>query len=285
MRGGGPTVYGAPGDRCPECDVLLSKYNPVDHCNQCGGGKLRPKRGAEASACSAAAPLAAPEPRRVPQEDFDMAVAQRQETSASKAAVVAALTDTYQTAPAIAHAAACKEALAYYHLARLRDCGRVEHKMGAGGGYRLRQDAAAKAAAAKCDNGPEATLQLNSAAEKCGTRRSVDLLENMHAETVATLTAEDAPADPTGAAPAPTTAQQEQPANQAAGPNPSTGPPPFAGIDPMEKWRRAMDEYLSAGNSELRVLSDLDAMDDDARERVLQYAVDRWWKFPEPMEA
>jgi len=38
-----------------------------------------------------------------------------------------------------------------------------------------------------------------------------------------------------------------------------------------------MDDYLASANVELRVLSDLDAMEDAAHERVLQYTVSKWW--------
>jgi hypothetical protein len=45
---------------------------------------------------------------------------------------------------------------------------------------------------------------------------------------------------------------------------------PFAGLPVMQMECRGLGRELS-------ILDDIEQLDDDARERVLQYAVDRWW--------
>lgn len=148
----GARQFGAEGDVCqrPGCICVLSRYNPLDRCSRHpeGGKKRPPRRRGTASACREAAPTAAPLPRRVSREEIEMAAAERQKTSDAKKAVLEALTDRYDTAPRIAEKAGIKEALAYYHLKRIVDNGQAEHKLGKGGGYRLRQDVVAEAAEA-----------------------------------------------------------------------------------------------------------------------------------------
>ena len=88
-----------------------------------------------------------------------------------------------------------------------------------------------------------------------------------------TMHDDPAPDGPSGAAPA-SSCPPEQPANVAPVPDPlppQAGLAPFAGI--------ILHELVEGReqDAELRVLTMLDDLDDARRERVLQYAVDRWW--------
>jgi len=74
-------------------------------------------------------------------------------------------------------------------------------------------------------------------------------------------------------APAPVMPPPEQPADEA----PASGPlPPQAGLAPFAGILHELVEGREQ-DAELRVLTMLDDLDDARRERVLQYAVDRWW--------
>ena len=85
--------------------------------------------------------------------------------------------------------------------------------------------------------------------------------------------AKTVPATPPAPAPvdAPATDAPEQPANEAPAPTPLTlqAPVPFAGL----AWTYLEGVSLS---TELRILDDLEALDDAERERVLAYAFTRW---------
>ena len=111
--------------------------------------------------------------------------------------------------------------------------------------------------AAELDNGSEIASQLISEPEKCD-------MGNSHTP---------APAARQEPAPAPLS-QPERPASEAAAPSPEMplGLPPFAGIDfgTAELVAPPLDD-------ELNIMYQLADLDDAARERVLQYAVGRWW--------
>lgn len=68
----------------------------------------------------------------------------------------------------------------------------------------------------------------------------------------------------------------EQPADVVAADSPMVEPPPAAGIVPFAGIVTTTFIGYSM-SSELRILDNLEQLDDATRERVLQYAVDRWW--------
>lgn len=238
----GAKLYGEPGEQChyPGCRVLLSAYNERDIClcHPQAGKKRKPrKRGESRSAHGEAVTNAAETPRRVTREELEMAAAKRQEMSEAKKAVLAALTDEYDAAPRIAERAGVKEALAYYHLKRLVDNGQAEHKLGKGGGYRARQDVAASPLA-----------RMAAAADAMTEEDRAHYRDD-----------EDAPADPTGAAPA---TSPPQPAAPAA-PSPHDAESPAAGT---------CDPEVDAISACVRALQPLGEI---ARRRVVCYLSSR----------
>jgi hypothetical protein len=288
----GARQFGSEGDVCqrPGCICVLSRYNPLDRCSRHPeGGKKRPqRRRGSASALREAQTTAAPEPRRVTREEIEMAAAQRQEMSEAKKAVLAALTDTYDTAPRIAERAGVKEALCYYHLKRLVDNGHAEHKLGKGGGYRARHDAVAEAAEAARALSPsslEAKPEPPSEppqpeAEPAQAAASEDE-EPVTAPTPLGAAPDGPPEQPAGpAAPVPPGPPQESPW---AG----TMPPPFAGgVDPRcfetPAWSAPFGQFLEAQpvrymhSDEVECMARLERLADDARERVLTWGNSRW---------
>jgi len=235
--------FGEPGDRCP-CGGLLSAYNTRDRCNLCGGGKKRARRrGAPASAHGTAVTTAAPAPRHNLGEEIEMAARERRDRKEKEAESLAYLQDGYwHTGLEVANAIGVPRGSVSGILGRLVGDGKLESRIPAnGGGYRLRQDAAAKAA-------------------QMADYDDVQYPEN-------------APATPPAPAPvdAPATDAPEQPANEAPAPTPLTlqAPVPFAGL----AWTYLEGVSLS---TELRILDDLEALDDAERERVLAYAFTRW---------
>jgi hypothetical protein len=75
-----------------------------------------------------------------------------------------------------------------------------------------------------------------------------------------------APTPSTAPAPEP---DREQPASAAAEAATPSAPPPFAGITVLE--------VSTEHDAEIRVLQLLDELADERRERVLQFAVSKWW--------
>lgn len=126
--GGALTCYGEPGDRC-QCGALLSKYNPRDACNCCGGGAKR-KRRTSASADGAVVTSAAPESCRVSQEAIEVAARTRQTTKQISDAV-RQYAETHQwnayfTAKDCATVVGCGESTAKKRLTRLVESGLLE---------------------------------------------------------------------------------------------------------------------------------------------------------------
>lgn len=303
--GSGAHLYGEEGDVCqyPGCHVLLSAYNERDVCC-CHAvvGKKRKlrKRGEARSAGHEVATTAAEPPRRVTREELEMAAAERQKVSDAKASVLAALTDEYVAAPRIAEKAGIKEANAYYHLKRLVEEGRVENKLGKGGGYRLRQDVVAEAAeaareretvkdeAADCQE-DEAVDDATAATDHGRAATPESAVEDSGTASSEAPKSATAPADPTGAAP---DTSPERLAPAAPGPpeeSPAAGtmPPPFAGgVDPRcfetPAWSAPFGQFLEAQpvrymhSDEVECMARLERLADDARERVLTWGNSRW---------
>ncbi len=153
------SCYGDPGEPCrvDGCGTILRATNPYDVCSRCLGrgikGRKRPPRrgGASDSARGTATCDTAPVPRRVTTQEVEMAAEARRKNGAAKEAVVAFMADgEWQSSPEVAAACDISYANAKYHLQRLAECGHLESGGKGGKGYRLRQDAAAKAAEAHC---------------------------------------------------------------------------------------------------------------------------------------
>lgn len=238
-HGKSASTYGSEGDVCayPGCKVLLSAYNERDTCC-CHpvAGKRRERRRKATEKVPAAE---AQEPRRAGKGDVEMAAEKRRMASAAKDAIMAALTGEYETAPRIAARAGVNEALAYYHLRRLVECGAAENKLGRGGGYRRRMPLAGPA-----------------------------------------IDTEDAPAhSAAGAAPEPAPAPPDPPAAPPSDPSSPVGPlaagTTASGLDVRTF---TVDWFASRpAQSEVDVIAAIDSMDEDARERVLSWALA---KFP-----
>jgi hypothetical protein len=288
-------VYGSEGDVCqhPGCDTILSATNDRDRC-YCHGvpGKKRvPRRRGSTSECRSAAPQSAPEPRRVTREEIDMAAAKRQETSDAKRRVLEALTDEYVAAPQIAEKAGVRQANAYYHLKRLVESGVAENKLGNGGGYRLRKHVGAVVTGTGIlrDAMDKAADKLAEELPKALARGASSVVEKREpaSEAPAGAAPETIDRDPEPAAdlvpPAPLTIQQEEPPADVTAQHRR-----FAGgVDPMEyappAWSLPVGQppvgqsLIVMHSYEIEALCQLEQLDHEARQRVLTYAVARWF--------
>ncbi|HEY5472077.1 MAG TPA: hypothetical protein VIK32_02690 [Candidatus Limnocylindrales bacterium] len=252
---GAACCYGELGDRCA-CGGLLSAYNPRDRCNLCGGGKKRSRRrGASTSAHGEAVTSAAPAPRHIPGEEIDMAAEQRRVKKQRQEDALAYLQRDkgWHSGPEVAAAIGVPKGSIFGILGRMVGDGKLESRNSAkGGGYRLR--ATGGVVKAHKTAPPKPTEPPNEVF-RGGQRPPFD----------------SAPAGPAGAAPVTAELDPEQPASEAPAPSPEPlqAPVPFAGLT---------QTYLEGVSlsTELRILSDLEDLTDDVRERVLQYAVSRW---------
>jgi hypothetical protein len=292
---GSAHLYGEHGDVCevPGCATILVGYNPRDRCFRCGGGKKRPRRqngGASTSAAGEAGTNAAPASRHTLGERIDMAAETRRKNGAARQAVIAFMADgAWRGSTEVASGVGITVAAAKYHLQHLTENGRLESAGKGGRGYRQRQDAAIEAAAAAIDSRPDRIQAIKkdvpaNAAEivdtKADSQMAAEVLACLPSVTPGMRTdgpAEDAtiaPALPTGAAAG--TPPPQQPADVAAADSPMVEPLPAAGIVPFAGI--VMTSLVGYSKSvELRILDELEGLDDAGRERVLQYAVDRWW--------
>jgi hypothetical protein len=183
-----------------------------------------------------------------------MAAEKRRQYGAVKGRIRALMLDgEWHGCAEIAGTCECSSSTATYHCQRLAESGHLETRPAAKGGhqYRLRGEAWT---AGECDKSSAPAAQSQPEAEKC----DID-----HAPVP--------PSEPAPVAPPP-----ERPADEEAAPAaPYTawvGPPPFAGLTSSTITLAATPD-----DPEVRVLADLAAMDDEARERVLRFAVSKWW--------
>jgi biotin operon repressor len=265
---GAAKLYGERGERChfPGCRVLLSEYNPGDRCychGPCGGVHKRKarKRGSSASADSSAVATAAPAAREQKKE----ATVPRDEIHNRCEDVLEIMRDgKWWTAAELGERLGVSRQRVHTMTKQLREAGHTIESV-SGIGTRLIDEKLR----AHSDEGEE--------------------------------TAKTAPATPPAPA-APVIPPPEQPANVATAPAPEMPPGPSLVADEYHIRSAADDDALAerltkaqtfageamttnffrpligiAKSRELRVITDLEEMEDGERERVLQYAVSRWW--------
>ena len=228
-----------------------------------------------------------------------MAAQERRQYGACKDLIAEFMSDgEWHGGAEVCQGVSCASSTATYHLHAGAECGQYETRPSTKGGhqYRLRQDAAAQAAEAACEDAHTDTDMLEGfhwTCLKCGKHYSgpqhvgwtVRFLGDSHldygciscrdgADATSSEDEEDAktvPASPPAPA-APVIPPPEQPADVAPASEPL--PPqarlaPFAGIVTTTQVGYSMSR-------ELRILSDLEDLDEATRERVLGYAFARW---------
>ena len=266
------SCYGDPGETCrvEGCGTVLRQTNPYDVCSRCLGrgikGRKRPPRrgGVPATACSEAAPTASLVPRHHLGEEIDMAAEQRRKYGKMKEAVIACMADgEWRGSPQVAAHCGIAQTAAKYHLQSLTENGHLESAGKGGRGYRLRQDAAAKAADQRIAT-QEFVRAHASSFENCVPDASASSEGEESAKEAPT-----APPAPREQVPAPATPAEATPDPAPSGPESSAGFLPFAGLSSYFEGHG----YSRA----VRVLMELDEMPAAERESVLQFAVSTWW--------
>lgn len=243
--------YGEPGERChhPGCSNVLRSTNDRDRCDYHGvGGKKRhPRRRGLASEGGSVAPEPAPTPRRVTREEIEMAAAKRQETKDVEAKVrafaFAAPEGVYFTSAQAAEYAGGALSTVKRMLCRMAENGELVSCSRKG--YMLRESPCQTTAAAPPAAAPEP--------------------------------APEQPADP----PAPSPTPPEEPAGAGTANAMCEGISDMAGmLRPFAGQAMSTDWFAPqigrVEPSEVDVLGYLEEMDEEARERVLCYAVSRW---------
>lgn len=250
--GGTVARWGSHGDRCrhPGCGALLSDFNDLDRCACHGvGGKKRPlrKRG-EARAL----PEAATEPVRcVTLEEVSMAAKRRRQAGATRAAVLALLAHGEVTVGEVAEAVGVNGPNAHKYLTELLECGKVSRKKnGRGYVYALR---------------PQHVF---------ADFGDVQYPENDPAAAPSAAAPEPAPEQP-AEPPAPAPAPSREPAAAGACEDMCAGISEMAQLLPFAGWSEPRIGRIEL--SEVAVLGYLEEMEEEARERVLTYAISRWY--------
>jgi hypothetical protein len=184
-----------------------------------------------------------------------MAAEERRKYGEAKALVVAIMSDgRWRSSTEVASACGILVTTAKYHLQRLTENGHLESDGKGGKGYRLRCDAAAKAAKAHIETGGH----VGDASGSLVT--DIDYSE--------APTAPPAPAQ----GPNPEPPAEATPDTAPSGPESSAGFLPFAGLD------FGVHELVAAPiDDELNILQGISDLEPDQREALLQYAVGRWW--------
>jgi hypothetical protein len=259
------SCYGDPGETCrvDGCGTILRQSNPYDVCSRCLGrgikGRKRPPRrgGVPATACSEAAPTASLVPRRVSQEAIELAAEERRKYGEAKAAIVELMDDgDWRSSTKVAKDLGIPVTTAKYHLQSMTENGKLVSDGKGGKGYRWRKFfEGAKAldhALAEYARGAEeeAIAQANSFVE-------------------------EAPTAPPASAQGP---DPEPPAKAAADPGPHhlRELPPFAGLATMATEWFGPQSIEVLRSHEMLALMYLEEMDDEARDRILDYADNRW---------
>lgn len=183
-RASGPgklSCYGDPGEPCrvDGCGTILRATNPYDVCSRCLGrgikGRKRPPRkgGESDSARGSATCEAAPVLRRVSTKEVEMAAEARRKNGEAKEAVIAYMADgVWRGSPQVAAGCGISYANAKYHLQRLAESGHLESDGKGGKGYRLRQDAAAKAREEAANE--DTNARLRATAEQAPAERKTE---------------------------------------------------------------------------------------------------------------
>lgn len=280
LRGKRPKDYGR-GRVCtqPGCTTILRRTHAGPVCDPC-----QDNHRCGPSACSTAAPTAAPAVRRAKEEKVAR-------TNGREAVLTVFARDPSRcfNASDVQEACGVSHSAVYKNLSALVASGDLVKR--APGVYRWPKTEDAKldpeAACEPASNVVEKTEQEITAV--LGIPGAV--LSHGRAPTfdeIAFGYADPAPASPPAPAPGPdsTTSGQEPPADPLAADSPPVMPPAFAGIKPEPKTitvslRADASRMLSGidkvmGRDELSILANIERLDDAARERVLQYAFARW---------
>ena len=316
LRGSPLALYGEAGDTCHAegCGARLRRSNRWDTCERCqrkGHTPLARKR-AQRESCDRPVDDAPSfmAPARLPsREELELAGDKRRKNGETKARVLEYLRQSgdWCRCKEVADALGVVNGSASLHLKNLLEAGVIEQKRTDDFGgmwlYRVRLPEPAytaqdglladengdSAAEVACDCADPKSRTADDAAPVPDPESAGQGIDVAPSSSAASADLPEPKASLNDVAPV---TQGQHPADEAAAPEltPQESPPaagaeeppdderydvplrPFAGVMLAESWGRSR---------ELRILDDMEQLRPAERERVMQYAVDRWWVEPE----